>query len=101
MHKVFIGTGLHASCWRRVFLGTLLTVVSTVCSPAWGQTPQEPGEAERKLRIPRQQAQTTAAIDGVVRAGTEPNAKVAGALLRLRNLTTESAKEVIANGEGV
>src|SRR5579859_2646221 len=54
-------------------------------------------------RIPRQQAQTTAALDGIVRdAGfSNTNVPIPGALLSLRNLQTGQTFSGAASGEGV
>jgi hypothetical protein len=54
-------------------------------------------------RIPRQQAQTTAALDGIVRdAGfSNTNVPIPGALLSLRNLQTGQTFSGATSGEGV
>lgn len=104
MHRIFIGAALNVLRFDRVSLATLLLAGATLlCLPVFGQSSQESREAATQLRIPRQQAQTTAAIDGVVRSGGDLNAQspVAGASLKLRNLVTGAAKEGIASGDGV
>jgi len=103
MHRVFIGAGLQVLRLHRVFLGTLLLGAIVPGLPLCGQSSQESRQAETQLRIPRQRAQSVAAIDGVVRSGAESNTQlpVAGASLKLRNLATAAVKEVVANGEGV
>src|SRR5713101_1970598 len=55
------------------------------------------------LRIPRQQAQTTAALDGRVRdAGSPENARpVSAAMLILRNLQSGQIFSGVSSGEGV
>ena len=55
------------------------------------------------MRIPRQQASSTAALDGVVRskAATGGSNPVPGAQLTLRNLQTGQRYTSIANGEGL
>src|SRR5262249_13980124 len=55
------------------------------------------------LRVPRQQAQNTAALDGIVRDSGFSNVTipVPGAMLALRNLQTGQAISGAANGEGV
>jgi hypothetical protein len=70
---------------------------------AAAQEAQQSRQPDAQLRLPRQQAQTNAALDGVVRSGTgggEP-VPVAGAVLQLQNLTSAESKEYFANGEGV
>ena len=65
---------------------------------------QQSQEVGPDLRIPRQQAQTTAAVDGVVRSGAAANTlqlPVSGASLILRNVATNATTQVSANGEGV
>jgi hypothetical protein len=60
-------------------------------------------ESGPPLRIPRQQAQTTAALDGVVRDATNANSilPVPGAILSLRNLQTGQMFTSSTSGEGV
>jgi hypothetical protein len=53
------------------------------------------------LRIPRQQAQTTAALDGMIRDAGNAALPVAGAVLSLRNLQTGQTFAAAASGEGV
>jgi Carboxypeptidase regulatory-like domain len=68
------------------------------------QQAQQSQQAGPALRIPRQQAQTTAALDGIVRSGATGSAwqpPVSGASLTLRNTATDVTTEVSANGEGV
>src|SRR5262249_14279905 len=64
---------------------------------------QSTESAIRPQRIPRQQAQSTAAMDGMVRdsgfSGT--TIPVPGALVTLRNLQTGQTISGVANGEGV
>jgi hypothetical protein len=70
---------------------------------AAAQEAQQSRQPDAQLRLPRRQAQTNAALDGVVRSGTgggEP-VPVAGAVLQLQNLTSAESKEYFANGEGV
>jgi hypothetical protein len=73
------------------------------CSLVAAQEAQQSREQGAQLRLPRQQAQTNAALDGVVRSGTAGGEQipVAGAVLQLQNLTSAESKEYFANGEGV
>jgi hypothetical protein len=66
-------------------------------------SPQEVHEAGPPRRIPRQQALTTAALDGTVKelvsdATTRP---VGGARIQIRNLQTGQVNTTLATGEGV
>jgi len=82
---------------RVAFLACCLTFSSHA------QTAQESREPGMQLRIPRQQAQTTAALDGVVRSGTARGTQVplAGALLSLQGAGTTQPLQTLTNGEGV
>src|SRR5262249_39383679 len=57
----------------------------------------------QSLRIPRQQAQNTAAFDGIVRDSATSNitVPVPGAVLTLRNLQSAQSYSGTAGGEGV
>jgi hypothetical protein len=70
---------------------------------AGAQEAQQSREPGAPLRLPRQQAQTSAALDGIVRSGSESSAQVpvAGASLRLRNLATGATTDSSSDGEGV
>src|SRR5215467_12107052 len=59
------------------------------------QVAQQSRQAGPPLRIPRQQAQGTAALDGVVRsgAGSAPQSPVAGAVLTLRNIVSNATTQ--------
>ncbi len=64
---------------------------------------QQSHEAGPPRRVPRQQALTTAALDGTVRekvsdAATRP---IAGARIQLRSLQTGQVSSTMTNGEGV
>jgi len=67
------------------------------------QEAQQSREAGPPIRIPRQQAQATAALDGVVRSGSGSAAQppIAGAALTLRNNASNAIAQVTANGEGI
>jgi len=100
--------------WRRTFCvaaGFFLWSGSEAI-PANFQEPgqaatQEPAKQTREpgppLRIPRQQAQTTAAVDGTVRDGSNPNnpLPVPGAAVTLHNLQTGQTYRADSSAEGV
>lgn len=64
---------------------------------------QKSGEAPPAQRIPRQQAFTTAAVDGVLHESISPTEArpVAGAQLTLRNLQTGQVTRASSSAEGV
>ena len=64
---------------------------------------QEVHEAGPPRRIPRQQALTTAALDGTVREQVSESVvrPVGGARIQVRNLQTGEIKTTLATGEGV
>jgi Carboxypeptidase regulatory-like domain len=70
---------------------------------AGAQEAQQSREQGGQIRLPRQQAQTNAALDGVVCSGAASRGQipVAGAILQLQNLTSAESKGYFANGEGV
>src|SRR5258708_11569860 len=70
---------------------------------AEAQEAQQSRETGGQLRLPRQQAQTNAALDGVIRSGPADGGQipVPGATVQLRNLSSNSTKGYSANGEGV
>ncbi len=67
------------------------------------QDAQQSREPGAQIRLPRQQAQTNAALDGVVRSAAAPGTQVpvAGATLKLENLTANVQAEYTSNGEGI
>ena len=92
----------------------LLAPASFACSPARQNAAQQPANQQanaqqsrqtpaQTLRIPRQQAQTTAALDGLVRDSGFSNitVPVPGAILTLRNLQTGQTISSASNGEGI
>ena len=83
-----------------LFLAPAFSFGTVAAAAQEAQQSREPGA---QLRLPRQQAQTNAALDGVVRSGTAGGAPVpvAGAVVQLQNLTSAESKEYFANGEGV
>ena len=92
--------GLCRVCLVLLFLAGSLIFECGLVAAQEAQQSREPGA---QLRLPRQQAQTNAALDGVVRSGTASGEQiaVAGAVLQLQNLTSAESKEYFANGEGV
>src|SRR5258707_2286053 len=91
-------------------LAPLLTIAlglsaAFLAAPCWStQESQQSREPGAQLRLPRQQAQTSAALDGVVRSvSSDASAQlpVSGAALRLQNLASGAVTEASANGEGV
>jgi hypothetical protein len=70
---------------------------------AEAQEAQQSREAGGQLRLPRQQAQTNTALDGVIRSGPASGGQipVPGATVQLRNLSSNSTRGYSANGEGV
>src|SRR5260370_27584706 len=65
--------------------------------------PQEVHEAGPPRRIPRQQALTTAALDGTVREQVSDGVMrpVGGARIQIRNLQTGQVSNTLTAGEGV
>jgi len=100
---------------RRVSRAAFAASVAFLCAPAihagnsQESAPPQPAAQQTReanaqsLRLPRQQAQNTAALDGIVRdsgfSGT--TVPVPGALLTLRNLQTGQTLPGTASGEGV
>jgi hypothetical protein len=72
-------------------------------APAGQATVQESSAAPTAQRIPRQQALTTAAVDGVVREAVSPSESrpVAASQLTLRNLQTGQTIRASSSAEGV
>ncbi len=91
---------LHRCCLALLFLALAIAFGSAAVAAQGAQQSREPGT---QLRLPRQQAQTNAALDGVVRSGTAGGEQlpVAGAVLQLQDLTSAESKEYFASGEGV
>ncbi|HEY1424279.1 MAG TPA: carboxypeptidase-like regulatory domain-containing protein, partial [Candidatus Acidoferrum sp.] len=81
-----------------LILGTVAAVAS-----ARGQEAQQSREAGAQVRLPRQQARTSAALDGTVRSVSSAGSPlpVPGATLQLQELSSHASKDYSANGEGV
>src|SRR5262249_7789782 len=67
------------------------------------QETQQSREPGGQLRLPRQQAQSSAALDGTLRSASPAGSQlpVPGAILQLQDLSSHSSTEYFANGEGV
>src|SRR6266567_3036192 len=104
--KRFARRSLRLCLYRRLLLflavASFFTPFFASCI-AGAQEAQESRESGGQLRLPRQQAQTTAALDGVIRSGPASGAQipVAGATVELRNVSSNSTREFSTNGEGV
>jgi hypothetical protein len=89
---------------RRHLLLILCVVASLAFAPFdCAQEAQQSRERGAEFRLPRQQAQSSTALDGTVRAVSTPGSQlpVAGAILQLQDLSSNATKEYSANGEGV
>src|SRR6266853_3137943 len=85
--------------WLLLFLSVAPFFANRV---AEAQEAQQSSESGGQLRLPRQQAQTNAAVDGVIRSGPAgAQVPVAGATVELRNLRSDLTTEYSTNGEGV
>jgi hypothetical protein len=69
--------------------------------PAAQDSTKQTREQGPALRIPRQQAQTTAALDGLVRDATNTARPVAAAVLTLRNTQTGQMFSATISAEGI
>jgi len=90
--------------WWLRFLCLTSFVLPGLTNQVFGaQEAQQSRVAGPLLRIPRQQAQATAALDGAVRFGTisAPQSPVAGAVLTLLNQDSTATTQVTASGEGI
>src|SRR4029077_18333196 len=89
--------------WLLLFLSVAWFTPYFAGRVAEAQEAQQSREAGGQLRLPRQQAQTNAALDGVIRSGPASGGQipVPGATVQLRNLSSNSTRGYSANGEGV
>ena len=80
-------------------------LTAAICQDQSASAAQDSAKQTREqgpaLRIPRQQAQTTAALDGLVRDASSVALPVAAAVLTLRNMQTGQVFSATASGEGV
>ena len=97
MLMALFGTG-SAVAWQET-----TAAQQSPASPAGQVTLQKSNQAAPAQRIPRQQALTTAALDGVVREAISPTETrpVAGAQMTLRHLQTGQIVRGICSAEGV
>src|SRR6266446_8817997 len=95
--KRFARRSLRRCRWLLLFLH--LTPFFGSCV-AGAQEAQQSRESGGQLRLPRQQAQTNAALDGVIRSGPASGGQipVVGATVQLRNVSSNSTREYSANG---
>src|SRR4029077_2488633 len=98
--------------FRLVRVAACLAAGAADCSAAMAQQPaaapaagssQEVHEAGPPRRIPRQQALTTAALDGTVRGQVADGVMrpVGGARIQIKNLQTGQVNTTLTGGEGV
>src|SRR4029077_431916 len=90
---------LCCSSLRLLITARILLYIS-MASAQEAQQSREPAVA---VRLPRQQAEISAALDGIVRSDTVAGAQlpVPGVTVHLQNLASQAITESIANGEGV
>ena len=84
-------------------LSLLLLACDAARASSLAQEVKQNTESGPQLRLPRQEAVSTAALDGAVRSAqaSDPHPPVAGALLELRALISGAQTTATANGEGV
>jgi hypothetical protein len=87
------------SCWFVVLFAVSFSFIPS----AFAQEAQQSRETGGPIRLPRQQAQTSAALDGIVRSTLAGGSQVpvAGAILSLRNIGSNLTRESSTNAEGV
>src|SRR6266487_501506 len=88
------------SCWFLVLFVVSFSFIASVLA----QEAQQSRDAGIPIRLPRQQAQTSAALDGIVRSSLAAGGSqvpVAGATLSLRNISSNLTTESSTNAEGV
>jgi hypothetical protein len=96
--------GRYPRLRRRSCRFVALFVVSFSFLPSvCAQEAQQSRETGGAIRLPRQQAQTNAALDGIVRSILAGGSQVpvAGAILSLRNISSNLTSESSTNAEGV
>src|SRR6267154_805301 len=76
--------------------------LSRQSAPSAQDSAKQSSEQGPPQRIPRQQAQSTAALDGLVRAGSSPSSlPVASAVLTVRNEQSSQSFSATTSAEGV
>jgi len=107
---IFLSPRKHRRAFCAVCCISVLSAAAITGAARQGQSPPNPQDSAKKsveqgapLRIPRQQAQTSAALDGVVRDSSGPGATrpVAAAVLTLRNLQSGQTFSGATSDEGV
>jgi len=85
------------------FLFCAATGQALLAASDCAQEAQQTRETGVQLRLPRQQAEQSAAFDGTVRSGAPQGGQipVAGAKLYLQEFSSHTVTEMAANGEGV
>jgi hypothetical protein len=93
----------HFCLFRGCLLFLLVAGTFAMVPMARGQEVQQLRELGAQMRLPRQQAQINAALDGTVRSVSASGSQlpVPGATLQLQELSSHSSKNYPANGEGV
>ncbi len=92
-----------AAClWAGIAISSEAIAQQPAAAPA-ASSQQEMHEAGPPRRIPRQQALTTAALDGTVREQVSDSAgrPIGGARIQIRNLQTGQVNTTLTTGEGV
>ncbi|HEY2461832.1 MAG TPA: carboxypeptidase-like regulatory domain-containing protein [Candidatus Acidoferrum sp.] len=91
------------ACACGILFSAIRTSATQQPSPQPPQGAQQSRDLHSPQRIPRQQALTTAALDGTVRQFLSANDSrpVPGAQLTLRNLQTNQSSQSLSNAEGV
>jgi hypothetical protein len=105
MQTFFPRSARFVFCLQRLFFACLACAVLF----AWSTRASSFQEAKQSrqpgptARLPRQQAQNFAALDGVVKSGPSDAAQspVSGAVLTLRNVTSNVVTQITASGDGV
>ena len=105
MQTMFLRASDYLRILRRIPRSALLLIIvmtPTVMIDA--QTAQESREPVSQIRIPRQQALSGAALDGIVQGASNYQGNpvpVAGAILSLRDLVSRTVTGIPVTGEGV
>src|ERR1041385_3952896 len=100
--QIFSPRSARPVFWQRrlcFVCSALLIFFAWRAQPAAAPEARQSRETGPPVRLPRQQAQSSAAVDGVVRSALA--LPVAGAALTLRNDTSNAMVQVTANGEGI
>ena len=104
MHTMFLRASDYLRILRRIPCSALLLIiVMTAAVPIHAQAARESREPVSQIRIPRQQALSGAALDGIVQGASNQGSQVpvAGAILSLRDLVSRTVTGIPVTGEGV